>query len=399
MDVRAHKHLFGWRGLAADGLPCSGWATARNLEDLSQRLADDGVTLLKARPRRLAVRFNTQAAYRFLEQISSLLSAGVPILEALNLIKQDKSSRRLDAIISGVLENVESGLPLSESLASFIKRGDRIILQALMLGERSGKFDEVLVRLLEQRKKSVRARSQLTRAAVYPAVLVFISTAVVVLMMVWAVPEFSAIYADFGAALPAYTLAIVSLSEFIVANGLSATAWFTATMGALFAVQRASPPLRRVLAQAQLHLPIAGRLLRIRFYRRFATDMNLIYRAGMPLGEALSWLPSTSEHPRYRDALEHVCENVSRGLSLNEALAATRFFPSFIVQTIRVGENSGSLEQAFARIERFYDDALENTADKLVKLFEPLLIAVLSLIVGALVVAMYLPMFNLGFVL
>lgn len=399
MSTRARRRLFDWRGLAADGLPRSGRTTAHDLEELSQRLADDGVTLLKARPRRAPMRFTAPTAYRFLEQLSSLLTAGVPILEALNLIRQDETSRRLDAIFCGVLENVESGLPLSESLAPFIKRGDRIILQALALGERSGKFDEVLTRLLVQRKKAVRARSQLTRAAVYPAVLTFISTAVVILMMVWAVPEFSAIYADFGAALPAYTLAVVSLSDFIIANGLSATAWFAAAAGVLFAAQRASPPLRRTLAQVQLHLPVAGRLLRIRFYRRFATDVNLVYRAGMPLGEALSWLLSTSEHPRYRDALERVCESVSRGSSLNEALAAARFFPPFIIQTVRVGENSGSLEQAFERIEGFYDDALENATDKLVKLFEPLLIALLSLIIGALVVAMYLPMFNLGFVL
>ena len=127
--------------------------------------------------------------------------------------------------------------------------------------------------------------------------------------------------------------------------------------------------------------------------------MNLVYHAGMPLGEALNWLSSTSGHLHYRAVLEHVCSSVRHGTSLHKALTAARFFPPLVIQTVRVGENSGSLEQAFERIENFYDEALENTTDKLVKLFEPLLITILSLIIGALVVAIYLPMFNLGFAL
>ncbi len=399
MSARSHRLLFRWRGVTADDLPHAGWSMAHDPEELSQRLAADGITLLRAQRPRFAIRFETAAAYRFLEQLASLLDAGMPILDALELIRGSKTSRRLEAVFCGIFEGVKSGLSLSDSIAPFLKRGDWIILQALALGERSGKFDEVLARLLAQRKKTVRARTQLARAAMYPAVLVSVSAAVILLMMIWIVPEFNEIYADFGAALPAYTLAVVAFSEFITANGLSAAAWLAAAGGALFALHRASPLLRYALAGAQLHLPLAGRLLRIRLYRQFATDMNLIYRAGMPLGEALNWLPSTTTHPRYRVALERVCESVSRGLSLSEALADSRFFSRFIVQTVRVGESSGSLEQAFERIERFHDEALENTADKLVKLFEPLLIAVLSLIIGALVVAMYLPMFNLGFVL
>ncbi len=398
MRPDSHRPLFRWRGIAGDGLPRAGWSTARDPEELSQRLADDGVTLLGARQQRRA-RLATAAAYHLLEQLASLLNAGVPILDALELIGQDKTSRGFEAVVRGVLENVKSGLVLSESLAPFLARRDRIIVQTLTLGERSGKFDEVLARLLAQRKKAVHAHVQLTRAAVYPAVLVSVSTAVILLMMIWVVPEFNRIYADFGAALPAYTLAVVAFSELVVAHGPALAAWLAAATGALFALRRTSIALRRFLSRAQLHLPLAGHLLRIRFYRRFAADMNLIYRAGMPLSEALNWLPSTSTHLHYCDALEQVCASVSRGRSLNEALAATRFFSPFIVQTVRIGENSGALEQAFERIERFYDEAIENTADKLVKLFEPLLIAVLSLIIGALVIAMYLPMFNLGFVL
>ncbi len=399
MPERPHKPLFRWRGVGADGLPRAGWAAAHDAQALSQHLSSDGVTLLRARRRRFATRLTTPAAYRFLEQLASLLTAGVPILDALALIRQDKTSRRLEAIFCGVVESIESGLPLSESIAPFLKRGDRIILQALALGERSGKFDEVLARLLRQRKKAVRARAQLTRAAVYPAVLVFVSATVILLMMIWVVPQFSEIYADFGAALPNYTLAIIAFSEFVIAHGLSMVVWPAAAVGALFALQRASPRLRRGLEYVQLRLPLAGHLLHVRFYRQFAADMNLIYRAGMPLGEALNWLATSGTHLHYCTALEHVCESVSHGLSLNEALAATRFFSPFIVQTTRIGENSGSLEQAFERIEQFYDEALENTTDKLVKLFEPLLVAALSLIIGALVIAMYLPLFNLGYVL
>ena len=394
----SHKLLFRWRGLATDGLPRCGWAMAHATEDLSQRLATDGITLLKARRQRMAY-FKTAAAYHFLNQLASLLNVGVPILDALQLIAQDKTSRQLEAVFCGIIENLESGLALSASLTPFLRRSDDIIVRVLALGERSGKFNEVLARLLEQRKKSVRAHAQLKRAAAYPVMLALISLIVVLLMMIWVVPEFNSIYADFGATLPAYTLAIIGLSEFVVANGLSLALWSAAVVGVLMTLQHKSPRLQYLLARAQLRLPLTGWFLKTKLYCQFAADINLIYHAGMPLGEALAWLASTSTQLRYRAALEYICDNVSRGLSLNESLAGTHFFPHFIVQTVRIGENSGSLQQAFERIENFYAEALENATEKMIKLFEPLLVAVLSLIVGALVIAMYLPMFNLGFAL
>ena len=398
MQADTHRPLFHWRGIAKDGLPRAGWSTARDPDELSRSLGDDGVTMLAARRCRRA-RLSTVSAYRFLEQLSSLLGAGVPILDALELIRQDKAVRGFEAIVCGVIESVKSGLALSESLAPFLEHGDRIITQALMLGERSGKFDEVLIRLLAQRKKTVRTRAQLARAAIYPATLMVVSAAVILLMMIWVIPEFNDIYADFGAALPAYTLAVIAFSELVIERGPVTAAWLAAAGGGLFALQRANESLRRLLARVQLRLPLAGWLVRIRLYRQFAADMSLIYGAGMPFSEALNWLPSTTTHPHYRTVLERVCMSVRHGTRLHEALEEARFFSPLIVQTVRVGENSGSLERAFERIEHFYDEAIEITADRLVRLFEPLLVSVLSLVVGALVIAMYLPMFNLGFAL
>ena len=398
MQSHSQKLLFYWRGITADGLPDSGWSMAYKHEDLSQHLATNGITLIKARKQSSSF-FKTVVAYHFLEQLASLLNAGMPILEALELVKQDKNSRQLQAIFCGIIENVKSGLPLSESIKPFLKHKDHIILRAMALGERSGKFDEILARLMTQYKKTVRARSQLTRAAVYPAVLLIVSVAVILIMMVWAVPEFKSIYADFGAQLPVYTLAVITFSEFIIAKGFIAVVWCVFIVGIFIALQHASPRFKRALARIQLHIPIAGHLLHIRLYRQFAADMNLIYRAGMPLGEALNWLASTSPNLHYCTILKNICGNINNGSSLNKALDRSKFFSPFIVQTIRIGENSGSLEQAFERVELFYDEAIENTTDKLVKLFEPLLVAILSLIVGSLLIAMYLPIFNLGFVL
>ncbi len=371
---------------------------ARDRKDLRRQLALDKITLIKARRHSVPL-FTRADAYRFLEQISSLLNVGVPILDALELVRQDKTSRRSEAIFSGIIENLKSGLPLSGSSAPFIKKSDSIILQAMILGEKSGKFDEVLDRLLLQQRKSARIRSQLAQATVYPLVLTATSTLVVVLMMVWAVPQFKSIYADFGAELPAYTRSVITISEFLIADGAVLGLWLLAIVTGVVIIQRISPMCRRILAQAQLRLPLIGRFLCIRFYRQFAADINLVYRAGMPLGEALSWLSSTNDHPRYNAAIKHVCESLNHGMSLNEALKNADFFPPFFIQAIRVGENSGSLDRAFERIEQFYDDALTNTTEKLIKLFEPLLVIVLASIIGLLLVAMYLPIFNLGFVL
>ena len=397
--AQPRKQLFRWRGLSADGLPRAGWRIADDAERLSQQLSLGGITLLKARRHPGGNCLKTDQAYRFLEQLTALLNAGTPILDALKLVNHNPASRRTEAILSGIADGVESGQALSDSIAPFLKRSDQTIIPILSLGERSGKFDEILNRLITQHKKAVRVRAQLTRAAMYPAVLTVVSTAVVVLMMVWIVPEFGAIYADFDATLPAYTLAIVSLSDLVVSHGLSAALWCIAAVAVFMALRQIHPRLQYALARIQLQLPVAGHLLKIRLYRQFAADMNLIYRAGMPLAEALSWLPSTSAQLCYRAALRHLRENVNRGVSLSKALDETRFFSPFIVQTVRVGENSGSLEQAFERVERMYDETLNETIDKVIGLFEPLLVAMLSLIIGALVVALYLPMFNLGFAL
>lgn len=376
----------------------SGWSMNRSREDLVCQLATGGITLVDARTR-LCPRFKTADAYRFLEQIATLLKAGMPILDALKLAKQDKTSRQTEAIFSGIIENLEAGSPLSDSTAPFIKSKDRVILQAMRLGEKSGKFDEVLERLLVQREKTVRVQSRLLQAATYPLVLAVISTAVVVIMMVWAVPQFKSIYADFGASLPTYTLKVIEISDFLAARGLVLTVWLALAACGLAILGQTSTLCRRILAQAQLHLPLVGHLLRIHFYRQFAADINLIYRSGMPLGEALSWLPETNSHPCYRAALKQVCESVSHGLKLNEALTGSGFFPPFVIHAVRVGESGGSLDEAFERIEHFYDEKLTNTTEKVVKLFEPLLVTILSLVIGSLLIAMYMPMFNLGFTL
>ena len=245
------RPLFRWRGIANDGLPRTGWSTARDTEDLSQNLSNDGVTLLAAR-KQYRARFNAASAYRFLEQLSSLLTAGLPILDALELVGQDKTVRGFEAIVCGIIGNIKSGLALSESIASFLRHRNRIIVQALMLGERSSKFNEVLIRLLTQRKKAVRIRAQLTRAAVYPAVLITISISVVLMMAIWVVPEFNEIYADFGATLPAYTLSVIAFSELVIERGPTATVWLAAAIGGLFVLLRTNTPLMRLFARAQL---------------------------------------------------------------------------------------------------------------------------------------------------
>lgn len=393
----APTRLFVWRGVDARGRKLRGEQCATDLPALHARLAERDIVPYRVRAR-AAPSLAAAQAFALLEQFASLFRAGLPMPDALRLLADNARDARVRRATLAIRHDVEAGNPLSEALRRRVRRGGALLVGVVRLGENSGRLDEALAGLLASHKTERRLRAQLLQAATYPAIVTVASLAVTLLLAIYMVPAFKDLYGDMDAALPMQTVLTIRFSDFLIAHGGVAALW----LGAAALVVTAASRLHigaRALAELRLRAPLFGPLRRAYLCRKFADCLLLVYRSGMPLDEALGLLPATSQDPAYRAALLRVHRRVREGDALHRAVADARFFPLLVERMLCIGENSGRLDETLENLAAHYSERLEAGAKRLTSLLEPCLILFVAGLVSWVVVAMYLPIFNIGLVL
>ncbi|MCA8504108.1 type II secretion system F family protein [Burkholderia multivorans] len=400
MTVRTppREMRFAWRGRRRDGTPRSGTVIAFDAAAARAGLARDGIAVLSlaargpARPPTAGARDVT----RFTRQLASLLQAGLPLAPALDMLSRTRTHSGLPRIAAGLAREIVDGQRFAAALALYPSQFGTLYRQLIEVGEASGALGTVLMRIAEHRERADAQWRKLRTALAYPAVVILFALAIAAALMVWVVPTFRQIFDGFGTALPAPTRALLALSSALSASGGALAAGAAATALATQYALRRSPTLRYALARQALRAPLIGDTLTRYAAARWCRSLATLLGAGVPLADAFATLERTAGHPVFERASTQIAARVLRGARLADAMQASGCFPDDIVQPIAVAEETGALDTMLADIATLSEHQLDARIDTLAALGEPLIVIVLGALVGGLVIAMYLPILQLG---
>ena len=332
----------------------------------------------------------------FTRQLSTLISAGLPLLRSLRTLSKQEKNVNLKKIMGILAESVEGGTTFSEALSQHPKAFNKLYVNMVKAGELGGVLEIVLTRLAEFAEKSQRIRGKVTSAMVYPLVVLTIAVVIVAFLMLFIVPKFEAIFQDMlgGRPLPTITQVIMDLSRFIQGNFiLIGVALVVLVVGFRFALRL--PGISTAVDRYKLKLPLFGDLLTKTSVARFSRTLGTLVSSGVPILQALQITRDTAGNERVSEAIESIHDNVKEGESMVAPMEASQIFPPMVVSMVQVGEETGQLPDMLTKVADVFEEEVDVAVSGLTSLLEPVMIVLLALIVGTIVVALFLPLITI----
>ncbi|WP_336335451.1 type II secretion system F family protein [Pseudomonas putida] len=393
--------LYNWHGTDANGIPVSGQTPGRSPAYVRAGLIRQGIKVASLQPAGgLAWRWPKRRAQAnpagFSRQLATLLKAGVPLLQAFEVMGRSGCDAAQAALLDRLKQDVASGLGLADALQRHPGWFDALYCNLVRVGEQSGTLDrqlEQLATMLEQRQA---LRKKVRKAMIYPLLLLLTGLGVSAILLLEVIPRFEQLFAGFDTALPALTQWVIDLS-----TGLGRSAPLLLVMGAVLGfaghqLYRQHAATRLWISRRVLSLPVFGKLLGQAALARFARSLATSYAAGIPLLDALGTVARVCGGDLHQQAVLRLRQGMANGQGLNQAMASEALFPPLLVQLTAIGESSGTLDQMLEKAASHYEEQVSQALEQLTSLLEPAIVLILGLLVGGLVVAMYLPIFQLG---
>lgn len=341
-------------------------------------------------------RINPNDVMVFARQMATMIRAGIPLLQALQVVAESLKKPAMVALVQHMMSDVSSGASFSDALNRHPKYFDRLFVNLVSAGEQSGALDQMLDRIATYKEKVESLKARVKKALWYPTAVMTIGIAVTMLLLIKVVPEFESMFQSFGAELPALTQLTVNLSELAQRYWLAALG---AVMAALLllkiSIQR-SPSVAYRMHALLLRLPILGDIMHKSAIARFSRTLATTFASGVPLVEGLDTAAGATGNKVYERAVVQTRKDVATGQQLHFAMRMTNRFPPLAIQMVSIGEEAGSLDAMLNRVADYYEEEVDNKVDALTSLMEPIIIVVLGVLVGGVVVSMYLPIFDLG---
>ncbi|MBB1269336.1 type II secretion system F family protein [Shewanella sp. SR44-3] len=393
---------FQWKGLNRDGQKTAGELRGTSISEIKSVLKSQGVT-----PKRVSKKseplfklfeptINAMDITMMTRQVATMLAAGVPLVTTLELLGRGHEKPKMRELLGVIINDVQSGIPLSNALRPHRRYFDDLYVDLVAAGEHSGALDLVFDRIAIYKEKAEALKSKIKKAMFYPAAVVVVAVLVTVLLLLFVVPQFEDIFAGFGAELPAFTQLVLGISRALQAS------WhviFAAIGLAIFLFVRAHRNSQRVrdsVDELVLKVPAIGDILHKGAMARFARTLATTFAAGVPLIDGLESAAGASGNAVYRKALLKVKQEVTSGMQMNVAMRTTNLFPDMLIQMVMIGEESGSLDNMLNKVANIYEMQVDDAVDGLSSLIEPVMMVVIGTLVGGLIVAMYLPIFQMG---
>ena len=329
-------------------------------------------------------------------QLATMLAAGVPMVQTFTVLGQGSDNPKMRELMLAIAADIEAGTSLSAALAKYPKYFDELYVSLVATGEQSGKLEDLLHRVATYKEKTEELKRKVKKALMYPAAVVVAAIAVTTILMVFVIPKFKGFYADFGATLPAFTRWVIALSDSITHIGWLYLLIIIGIIVGIVAGRRRSPAFHRFQDRMMLKVPVIGMIMKKSAVARFARTLSIVQAAGVPMVEGLVTVANATGNVIYQEAVLRVSKQVATGQRIARAMDETNVFPGVVTQMISIGEESGEIDKMASKVAEFYELEVDTLVDGLSQLLEPLIMAVLGVVVGALVIAMYLPIFNLG---
>jgi type IV pilus assembly protein PilC len=332
----------------------------------------------------------------FSRQLATMLGAGIPLVQAFDIVGNGHDNPAMQKLILAIKADVENGTSLADSLARHPLYFNDLFVNLVTAGEQAGALESLLDKIATYQEKTEAIKKKIKKAMFYPAAVLVVAAIVTTILLVFVIPEFENLFKGFGADLPAFTQMVIDLSKFVRSEGI----WLAMLIGGAGAgylyIRKRSKKLRITEDRILLKLPIVGPILEKSAIARFARTLSTMFAAGVPLVEGLGSVAGATGNIVYELAVTDIKNEVATGTRLQQCMENTGLFPNMVIQMIAVGEESGSLDQMSAKVADFYEADVDNAVDGLSSLLEPLIMAILGVLVGGLVIAMYLPIFKMG---
>jgi type IV pilus assembly protein PilC len=392
--------LFEYKGKTLSGAAVSGELKAKSKTELQRILRSNKilVTSIARKPSQITIRLRRRIKKihisRFTRQFATMIGAGLPMVQCLEILSQQSESLELREVIDRVRESVQSGSTLADALSRHKKAFDDLYVSMVDAGEIGGALDQILLRLATYREKADALARKVRGALVYPAVIVTVAIGVTFVMLTYIVPVFAKMFEGLGAELPAPTQLVLTLSSFIRSNII-----IGAVLLILFLIfyrwYSKTDKGRLLIDKLKLKAPLLGSLLRKTAVSRFTRTLGTLISSGVSILDALEITAKTAGNRVIQDAIKRSVVSIAEGETITHPLKETGVFPPMVTQMISVGEKTGGLDEMLQKIADFYDEEVDAAVAALTSIIEPVIIVAMGVVIGGILIAMYLPMFEI----
>lgn len=402
MAEKAEKaSVFKWEGTDKKGTKVTGEINGINPALVKAQLRKQGINPLKVRKKTASIfsagkKIKPMDIALFTRQMATMMKAGVPLLQSFDIIGDGVENPNMRKLVDEVKQEVAAGNSFANSLRKKPMYFDELYCNLVDSGEQSGALETLLDRVATYKEKTEQLKAKIKKAMTYPIAVLIVAVIVTMILLIKVVPQFKDVFKGFGAELPAFTQMVVDLSEALQ------TWWFViliVTFGAVFGIgqfYKRSQKFRDSVDRGVLKFPIIGDIVYKSAVARYARTLSTTFAAGVPLVDALDSVSGATGNVVFKNAVGKIKQDVSTGMQLNFSMRTTGVFPSMAIQMTAIGEESGALDTMLDKVASFYEEEVDNAVDNLTTLMEPMIMAVLGVLVGGLIIAMYLPIFTLG---
>lgn len=399
------KNTYLWEGRDRRGARIKGELIGNNPSLVRAELRRQGIYPLRVRKKTPSLfgsrrrRIKAKDIAIFSRQLATMLEAGVPLVQGLEIIGDGQTNQTFRGLIQKVRTEIEGGSSLADALRGHPMQFDNLYISLVHAGEGAGVLDTLLDKVATYKEKIESLKGKIKKAMFYPSVVIAVAVIVTSVLLIFVVPQFQGLFRSFGADLPGFTLMVIGASDFMQHWWWAFALCVVGIVIGFIQLKKRSPRFAHTLDRLVLRLPIVGPILHKAAVARFSRTLATTFAAGVPLVDALQTVAGATGNRVYSDAVMRVREDVSTGHQLQLALRQTRLFPHMVIQMTAIGEESGTLDDMLNKVADFYEEEVDNAVDALSSLLEPLVMIVIGSVVGMIVIAMYLPIFKLGSVL
>jgi type IV pilus assembly protein PilC len=394
----APEHIFEWEGKDRTGKLVRGELRAGGEAAVSASMRRQGIMVTKVKKRRISggSSIKQKDIAVFTRQLSTMMRAGVPLLQAFDIVARGSTNARMTRLLNEIRGDVETGTSLSSAFRKHPQYFDALYCNLVEAGEAGGILEELLARLALYQEKTIAIKQKVKSALIYPTSVIVVAFAVLSVIMIFVIPSFKEVFTSFGAELPAPTLAVMAMSDYFIHY------WWL-IFGVLFGggyiffqSWKRSEKMQFFMDRLLLRMPIFGDLVMKSVVARWTRTLSTMFAAGVPLVEALDSVGGTAGNLVFTHATQQIQRDVAAGSALTTSMTSANVFPTMVLQMSAIGEESGALDDMLARAAEFYEEEVDEMVKGLSTLMEPIIIVVLGTLIGGIVVSMYLPIFKIG---
>jgi type IV pilus assembly protein PilC len=393
--------VYTWEGVDRKGTKVSGELSGHSVPLIKAQLRKQGINPTKVRKKSASL-FSKGKKIKpldiafFSRQMATMMKAGVPLLQSFDIISEGAENPNMRALVDSLKQEVSAGNSFATALRQKPDYFDDLYCNLVDAGEQAGALESLLDRVATYKEKTEALKAKIKKAMTYPIAVLVVAVIVSGILLIKVVPQFQSVFAGFGAELPAFTLMVIGLSEIVQQWWLAIIGLFVAGYFLFKRAYKQSQKFRDSIDRFLLKVPIIGPLIFKSSVARYARTLATTFAAGVPLVEALDSVAGATGNVVFKNAVNKIKQDVSTGMQLNFSMRSTNVFPSLAIQMTAIGEESGALDNMLDKVASYYEAEVDNMVDSLTSLMEPMIMAVLGVVVGGLVIAMYLPIFQLG---